>query len=169
MRALFLEGLNEQQGDLDDAAKRSEKVPSHSEFQGLCTSAIGATPENGSPMHLSVVAAFAIRLKVAVHLIDTDTRTTSSQPSFAKKQEEKWPRREMRTQTTKTAVHYRDLQAAAHFHRILLERYGGQKARCLVLFGAAHFTGVNPEPGGWDQKQDCLGDRLKLDYVQFKY
>jgi hypothetical protein len=162
VRALFLEGLQELQNDLDAAAKRSDDVSSHPEFESICKTAMGATPEHGSTMHLSTVAAFAIRLHVDVHLIDTwvnDVRKTQK----LKPENE----RQMKIQTTQTAVYYRDVQAAVYFHRILLNRYAGQKARCLVLFGAAHFTGVNPGDGGWEKQQRCLADMLKLDYVRF--
>ena len=65
----------------------------------------------------------------------------------------------------------RDKYIAERFTQIVNETRGGIRARCLLLWGAAHFQG--PKRGGYREKKwygndgKCLADWLKLDYVVF--
>lgn len=144
VRALFLEVKSHCQGVIEKA-KQVKDDPL--QLVGELGSLYG--PEHGGgDVRLSRLAARAITLNIPVYCIDV----------HASDHGDPWLK-----DAHKEAVQIRDQCAANLFRRCVNTWHGGNRAGCLLLFGAAHLTGTNP--GGWQGKQECLADYLKLYYV----
>jgi hypothetical protein len=121
---------------------------------------LGSVPWNfGQTIHLGDVAAEALACGVPVYLIDS---WASDARNFARPGERV-------TQAERGGVWVRDQVAAGLFYDIVVNRLGGERKGCLILFGNAHFSGINRLDYKWRQRQLCLSERLLIDYVLFNY
>src|SRR5262249_22836166 len=141
VRALFLEGKSQYQFVVQNAQQfGADYAKIEKECRGL------VAPQHGSTVTVSQVAAQAVLRNVPVYCIDVYASDHGENSLKDWHQE---------------GVQIRDKKAADLFNRCVNAKHGGNKRGCLVLFGAAHFTGTN---GKW-AKQDCLADYLHLCYV----
>jgi hypothetical protein len=157
VRALFLEGLQEQQAEFDQAVAKHKH---DRDWYDQCAAAFGRVTDcPGCEIGLTVLAALAVTLDVPVFLLDIWIPTfkkTERGINFDRQHGLKLEKDNM------SGVAMRDLYAARRFEKIIEKNFGNQKRGCLVLYGHGHFT------GDWGNRQvSCLGSRLNLNYVLF--
>jgi hypothetical protein len=143
VRALFLEAKGQSQLKIRKAERRTREGNLRGAYKTCCGI---IAPEYRDTVTVAQVATMAVWRNVPVYCID----------DFPSNYGEPWLK-----DTTQQGVQVRDKVAAGRFEWCVEMFHDGDRSGCLVLFGAAHFTGTN---GVWG-KQACLADYLGLDYI----
>jgi hypothetical protein len=156
VRALFLEGKSDDQEFFDENVQNPNQTQMEATLGRL-----GPDCQHKNSTLLVTVASYAIRSAIPVFLIDIQAGSVDFEAH--KVDDSKIRETYGRITNFSTAgMTIRDSYAAGRFKTIVAHQLGGNRAGCVVLYGAEHFLGnQNHRPGA------SLAAQLNLDYVVF--